>query len=171
MGLSSMEESSFVSHTCAPVAVLKARKRLSSVPPRKVRPLAVVNAPLPVGRPVFWYCGANISDTPTLLSQTKLPVFILTATSSPQGVGPQSRWCSTSPKRRRPASGPWFLQLPSGPCTSRIGWNTLLTLVTKRLFLGSKVPPQKFTPPAGPGGDIEYWLLPMGRYGPPSFIW
>src|ERR1700677_1191587 len=156
MGLSSMDESSLVSQTCWPVAVLKARKRLSSVPPRKVSPPPVVNAPLPVGRPVFWYCGASISDTPTLLSQTTLPVFMLTATSSPQGVGPQSRWRSTSPKRRRPASGPWFLQLPSGPCTSRIGCSTLLTLVTKKLFLGSKVPPQKFPPPAGPGGDMEY---------------
>ena len=43
-------------------------KRLSSVTPRKVRPLAVVKAPLPPGRPVFWYCGASISETPRLLS-------------------------------------------------------------------------------------------------------
>src|SRR4029077_15748682 len=102
----SIDDGSLISHSLPPVAVAKARNLKSSVPPVKVSPLAVRITPPVLGRPVFWKTGGSMSETPSVLRYAMSPVSMLTATSSPHGVGPHSRCRSGSPKRRRPASGP-----------------------------------------------------------------
>ena len=90
----------------SPVAVANARNLKSSVPPTNVRPLAVSMTPPELGRPVSWKPAGSMSDTPSVFLYAMSPVSMLTATSSPHGVGPHSRCRSGSPKRRVPASGP-----------------------------------------------------------------
>src|SRR5215470_15518499 len=149
-----MDERSFVSHSLLPVAVSKARNLKSSVPPTKVSPLAVSVTPPELGRPVSCIPAGSMSDTPSVFRYAMSPVSMLTATSSPHGVGPHGSFRSGSPKRRSPASSPELIQLPSGRRTNRIGWKRFVVFEMNRCNLGSYAGPQKLMPPWGPGGDM-----------------
>src|SRR5204862_6075388 len=106
MGVVSTDDGNLISHNFSPVAVAKARNLKSSVPPTKVRPLAVSTTPPELGRPVSCRPAGNASETPSVLRYAILPVSILTATRSPHRVGPQNRCRSGSPTPRVPATGP-----------------------------------------------------------------
>src|SRR5262245_40308216 len=142
IGAVSIDDGSLISHSLSPVAVANARNLKSSVPPTNVSPLAVRITPPVLGRPVFWRFAGSMSETPSVLRYLMSPVSILTATSSPHGVGPHGRRRSGSPKRRRPASSPELIQLPSGRWTSRIGWKRFVVFDTNRRRFGSYAGPQ-----------------------------
>src|SRR5437764_6041754 len=88
IGVVSTDDGSLISQSFSPVAVANARNLKSSVPPTNVRPLAVSTTPPELGRPVSCIPGGNASETPCVLRYAMLPVSMLTATSSPHGVGP-----------------------------------------------------------------------------------
>src|SRR5262244_2172419 len=52
IGVVSIDDGNLISHSFSPVAVAKTRNLKSSVPPTKVRPLAVSTTPPELGRPV-----------------------------------------------------------------------------------------------------------------------
>ena len=67
MGVASTDDGNLISHSLSPVAVAKARNLKSSVPPTKVRPLAVSTTPPVLGRPVSCRPEGSMSETPSVL--------------------------------------------------------------------------------------------------------
>ena len=96
-----------------------------------------------------------MSETPSVLRYAMSPVSMLTATSSPHGVGPHSSFRSGSPKRRSAGERPGIDVAAVRPQDRGASAGTYCVVFEmNRCSLGSYDGPQKLMPPAGPGGEM-----------------